>query len=57
MKHGGIWGSVLTNDSIALNGIKVRKRLAMGQHGYVAFKAFAYVHVSGIQVVYEKKRA
>jgi hypothetical protein len=55
MKHGEIWGSVLTIDSIAFRGIKVRKRHAMGQHGNVACGAFAHVNVSGIQVVYEKK--
>jgi hypothetical protein len=27
----------------------------MRQHGYVACGAFAHVHVSGIQVVYEKQ--
>jgi len=57
MKHGGIWGNELTSDSEAFKGTEGRQRLAMGQHGNVACEAFAYVNVSGIQVVYEKKRA
>jgi hypothetical protein len=46
---------VLTIDSAALKGIEERERLAMRKHGNVACGAFAHVHVSGIQVVDEKK--
>ena len=51
----GVWGNVLTSDSVAFKGIKDRKRLAMRQHGNVACGAFAHVSVSGIQVVYERE--
>ena len=55
MRHGEIWGNTLTSNCVAMKNTKLRKRLAMGQHGNVACEAFAHVNVSGIQVVFEKQ--